>query len=102
MRPDDPALGPRVITIGCVNFESVPRDKASTLHKMDAVIADAAARRCDLVIFPELALNSWGSCADCAAAHEPCAWHRGQAEAADGPAARDVTAMAADHGVHVI
>lgn len=102
MRPDDPTLGPRVITLGCANFESVPRDKAATLHKMDAVIADAAARGCDLVIFPELALNSWGSCADCAAAHEPCAWHRSQAESADGPAARDVVAMAAERGVHVI
>src|SRR3954447_7580011 len=102
MRPDDPALGPQAITIGCANFESVPRDKAATLHKMDAVIAEASGRGCDLVIFPELALNSWGSCADCAAAHEPCAWHRSQAESADGPAARDVIAMAAEHGVHVI
>ena len=30
MRPDDPALGPTTITIGCANFESVPRDKAKT------------------------------------------------------------------------
>lgn len=102
MRPDDPALGPTTITIGCANFESVPRDKAKTLVKMDGVIADAAARGCDLVIFPELALNSWGSCADCADAHAPCAWHRSQAEAADGPACNDVVAMAAAHGVHVI
>ena len=58
MRPDDPALGPTTITIGCANFESVPRDKAKTLHKIDAVVADAAARGCDLVVFPELALNS--------------------------------------------
>ncbi len=102
MRPDDPALGPRVITIACANFESVPRDKPATLHKMDAVIAEAATRSCDLVIFPELALNSWGQCAGCAGEHRPCAWHRSQAEPADGPACRDVTAMAAAHGVHVI
>jgi len=94
MRPDDPALGPRTITIGCANFESVPRDKTATLQKMEAVIAQAATRHCDLVIFPELALNSWGSCTDCADAHAPCAWHRGQAEPADGPAGRDVVAMA--------
>ena len=34
MRPDDPALGPTTITVGCVNFEAVPRDKAATLEKM--------------------------------------------------------------------
>jgi predicted amidohydrolase len=102
VRPDDPALGPAVITVGCANFESVPRDKTKTLAKMDGVIAEAASRGCDLVIFPELALNSWGSCADCADAHEPCTWHRGQAEAADGPACADVLAMSASHGVHVI
>jgi predicted amidohydrolase len=102
VRPDDPALGPTVITVGCANFDAVPRDKAATLQKMDAVIAEAAARACDLVIFPELALNSWGECIECADEHRPCAWHRDQAEPADGPACRDVTAMAAARGVHVI
>src|SRR3954471_13654385 len=102
VRPDDPALGPTTITIGCANFESVPRDKAKTLHKIDAVVADAAERGCDLVVFPELALNSWGSCTDCSDAHAPCAWHRAQAEPADGPACADVVAMAASRGVHVI
>lgn len=102
MRPDDPALGPLTITVGCANFESVWHDKAATLHKMEMVVAEAAGRGCDLVIFPELALNSWGECVDCAAAHTPCAWHRDQAERADGPACHDVLAMAAAHGVHVI
>jgi predicted amidohydrolase len=102
MRPDDPALGPTKITIGCVNFEAVPRDKAATLEKIDGCVAEAGARGCDLVIFPELALNTWGECSDCAEAHQPCAWHRAQAEAADGPAARDIVEMAAARGVHVI
>ncbi len=102
MRPDDPALGPSRITVGCANFEAVPRDKRATLEKMDAVIAEAAGRGCDLVIFPELALNTWGSCPDCADAHKPCEWHRGQAERADGPACRAVGDMAAAHGLHVI
>src|SRR3954454_15880248 len=102
MRPDDPALGPTTITIGCANFESVPRDTAKTLEKMDAVVAGAGTRGCDLLIFPELALNSWGPCTDCADGHEPCAWHRAQAEPADGPACRDVADMAAARGVHVI
>ncbi len=102
MRPDDPKLGPNAITIGCANFEAVPRDKAATLEKMAVVVADAARRGCDLVIFPELALNSWGACAECAADHQPCAWHRSEAEPADGPACRAIVDLAAAHGIHVI
>jgi predicted amidohydrolase len=102
MRPDDPDLGPTSITIGCVNFEAVARDKAATLAKLVAGIATARARGCDLVIFPELALNSWGQCDDCAAEHRPCAWHRAEAELADGPSCRAVIEAAATHEIHVI
>src|SRR5689334_7559493 len=102
MRPDDPALGPTAITIGCVNFEAVARNKSRTLEKMAMFVAEAATRNCDLVIFPELALNTWGRCRECADRHCPCDWHREQAEAADGPACRAVVEMAAAHGVHVI
>ena len=102
MRPDDPALGPSAITVACVNFEAVPRDKAATLQKFEARIAESAARGADLVVFPELALNTWGECPDCTPERQPCAWHRGQAELADGPACHDVADMAAAHGVHVV
>jgi predicted amidohydrolase len=102
MRPDDPTLGPTAITVGCVNFEAVPRDKAATLEKMHTFVAEAAARGCDLVIFPELALNTWGRCTECAQQHRPCEWHRAQAELADGPACRAVVDMAAAHDLHVI
>jgi predicted amidohydrolase len=102
MRPDDPTLGPPVLTVGCVNFEGVPRDKSATLERMSGFIADAAARGCDLVIFPELALNTWGGCTECAEAHQPCAWHRAQAELADGPSCRAVLDMARSHDIHVI
>jgi predicted amidohydrolase len=102
MRPDDPHLGPTSITIGCVNFEAVSRDKAATLAKLLAGMATARERGCDLVIFPELALNSWGHCDDCAAEHRPCAWHRAQAERADGRSCGAVVDAAATLGIHVI
>ena len=102
MRPDDPKLGPASISVGCVNFEAVPRDKQATLDKILAMIATAADRGCDLVIFPELALNSWGRCDECAAEHHPCAWHLTQAELADGPSCGAVTDAAAANGIHVI
>jgi predicted amidohydrolase len=102
VRPDDPTLGPSTITVACVNFESVYRDKAATLQKIDARIAEAASRGSDLVVFPELALNSWGQCRDCAAEHQPCSWHRGQAEPANGASCHAIVDMAAAHGVHVV
>lgn len=100
--PDDPCLGPSVITVGCVNFESVARDKEATLAKMVERIAEAGRAGCDLVVFPELALNTWSECRDCAAGHRPCAWHLEQAELSAGPAFATVLAAVAAHGVHVI
>jgi predicted amidohydrolase len=102
MRPDDPQLGPTTITVGCVNFEAVARDKSATLDKIVATIANAANDGCDLVIFPELALNTWGRCDECAVAHHPCDWHVAQAELADGPSCRGVVDAAAATGTHVI
>jgi N-carbamoylputrescine amidase len=102
VRPDDPHLGPTSITVGCANFEAVPGDKGATLVKMLDVVAAAAAQGCDLVVFPELALNSWGHCDACATEHHACAWHLAEAEPADGPSYQAVRASAANHGIHVI
>lgn len=102
MRPDDPRLGPTAITVACANFASVPRDKPATVAKLVAVVRDAAAAGADLVIFPELALNSWGECGDCASAHAPCGWHLEQAETADGDACTVIAEAARSFGIHVI
>ena len=102
LRPDDPSLGPSSITVGCANFEAVPHDTAATLDKLLARVEEAARLGCDLVVFPELALNTWGRCAECAAAHRPCSWHLEQAETADGPACAAIAAAADRHGIHVI
>ena len=102
MRPDDPSIGPSTITVACANFEAVAYDKAETLAKMVGVIESAAAAGADLVVFPELALNTWGTCADCADAGSPCAWHLAEAEPADGPAQQAIEAVAARNSMHVI
>lgn len=102
MRPDDPKLGPTSITVGCANFESIPGDTAATLEKLLAQVEQAARRGCDLVVFPELALNSWAPCERCARHHRPCPWHLGEAEPADGPSFAAIGEAAARHQVHVI
>ena len=98
---DDPSL-PSRITVGCVNFESVPRDKAATLEKLLSTTRDAARQGCDLVVFPETALNTWSVCEDCARDHRPCSWHLEEAELADGPSAAVVAALARELDIHVI
>jgi predicted amidohydrolase len=98
---DDVSL-PRVITVGCANFASVVRDKTATLEKLLQVVRDAARQGCDLVVFPELALNTWGTCEDCAREHRPCAWHLEQAELAHGPASDAVASLARELDIHVI
>ncbi len=98
---DDPSH-PSVLTVGSANFEAVPRDKAATLEKMQSVVRDAARQGCDLVVFPELALNTWGPCADCAEHHRPCDWHLGEAETVPGPSTEAVEALARELDIHVI
>ena len=97
----DPSL-PSVITVGCANFEAVCGDKATTLEKMSSVVRDAAHQGCDLVVLPELALNSWGTCADCASRHAPCAWHLEEAELVHGPSATTIARLARELDIHVI
>lgn len=93
---------PDLVTVASVNFASVERDKAATLEKLIGVVRDAARQGCDLVLFPELALNTWGGCADCASGHRPCEWHLTQAEAVPGPSTEAVAAVAAELGIHVV
>jgi predicted amidohydrolase len=96
------ARWPKRITVACANFSSLPHQKEASLTKLIAVTRDAAARGADLVVFPELAINTWGTCPDCAAAQAPCEWHLREAERAAGPSAQRVAQAAAELGVHVI
>jgi predicted amidohydrolase len=98
---EDPAY-PTVVTVGVVNFSSILRDKAATLAKMQAITRDAVRQGCDLVVFPELALNSWDDCADCRSAGSSCEWHLGQAELVPGPSTDAMASLARELGVYVI
>ncbi len=98
---NDPAH-PKLVTVGSVNFDSVPRDKAATLEKILQFMRDAAHQGCDLVVFPELALNAWGECEDCSDRGRPCDWHLEQAELIPGPATEAVAQQARKLDLHVI
>jgi predicted amidohydrolase len=98
---NDPAH-PKLVTVGSVNFDSVPRDKAATLEKLIQFVRDAAHQGCDLVVFPELALNAWGECEECSAEGRPCRWHLDQAELIPGPSTDIVVQIARELDIHVI
>ncbi len=93
---------PKLVSVGSVNFDSVPRDKSATLEKIAQFMRDAAHQGCDLVVFPELALNTWGECEDCSAHGRPCAWHLEQAELIPGPSTEAVAKIARELDIHVI
>jgi predicted amidohydrolase len=98
---EDPTY-PEIVTVGVVNFASVHRDKAATLVKMERIARDAARQGCDLVVFPELALNSWDDCADCKRVGGSCEWHVDQAELVPGPSTDAMAALAAELDLHLI
>lgn len=93
---------PSRVTVACANFSTAPRDKAGSVDHLIAVATEAAERGADLVVFPELAINTWGHCEPCATAHAPCDWHLSEAEIADGPSAQRIAEATASAGIHVI
>ena len=93
---------PSLVTVGSVNFASVERDKAATLAKLLQTTREAARQGCELLVFPELALNTWGRCDECATAHEPCGWHLEQAEPVPGPSTEAVAQLARELDIHVV
>ena len=98
---NDPAH-PKLVTVGTVNFDSVTGDKAATLEKLLRFVRDAAHQGCDLVVFPELALNAWGECDGCSERGRPCDWHLEQAELVPGPSTEVVANVARELDIHVI
>ena len=102
MHPVEDPAHPEVVTVAAVNFASVLRDKEATLAKMQDVVRDAARQGADLVVFPELALNSWDGCTECRRVGGSCEWHLGQAELVPGPSTDAMAALAAELDVHVI
>lgn len=77
--PDDPAPGPAVL--------------AQRLAALDATAAQARAAGADLLLTPEMALTGY---------HRDPDWLRHVAQAADGPWAQTVAALARRHGVAVV
>ena len=71
MIPERYASYEKTVTVGVVNFASVPGDKASNLAKIEANMREAAAQGVDLVAFPEETLIGCGGCDTCRSGAPP-------------------------------
>jgi predicted amidohydrolase len=90
------------IRVATVNFRPLWRRKAETLAGVESVMRQAAARGCDLVVFPEMALNSWSPCEACGALEAPCADHLAEGERADGPVIQGLAKLAQELDLYAV
>ena len=60
MIPERYASYEKTVTVGVVNFTSVPGDTAANLEKIEANLREAAAQGVQIVAFPEEALVATG------------------------------------------
>jgi predicted amidohydrolase len=91
----------KTVTLGAVNFASVPGDKAANLEKIEANVREAASQGIDIVAFPEEALVGMGTCDVCRSGVPGCDYHAELAETVPGPATEHVAALAAELGLYV-
>ncbi len=89
------------VSVGVVNFTSVPGDVGATLARVEANIAEAGAQGIDILVFPEEALTGLGGCDACRAGVEHCDHHHGLAETVPGPSTERIAEWCAQHDLYV-
>jgi len=102
MIPERYAGYEKTVTVGVVNFTSVPGDTDANLEKIEANLREAAAQGVELVAFPEEALVGMGECRVCRSGAPHCDYHSGLAETVPGPSTERVAELAAELDVYAI
>ncbi len=90
----------KVVSIACVNFNTVWGDKAANLKKIKKFIEEAADKGNDIVLFPELALAGYDCGEDIA--EGGCSMHQELAETIPGPSTEEIAEVAKKRGVYVV
>jgi predicted amidohydrolase len=101
MIPERYASYEKTVTVGAVNFTSIPGDKAATLAKLEGNIREAASQGVDIVAFPEEALVGCGSCAVCRDGADHCDYHHELAETVPGPSTERIAELARELDIYV-
>ena len=79
---------PDRLRVRAVNFEPVLGERQATADRIKLGIEDAARDHCDLVVFPEMALQGFVMCQACLDGRHACETHLSEGELAAGPHVR--------------
>ncbi len=88
------------LTIGVVNFQPVWGDVEANVASMQAYIEQAASEGIELLLFPEMCVTGYASSED--EADDESIMAIGAAEAADGPTAQAIGALAEQYGMWIV
>ena len=102
MIPERYAAYDKVVTVGAVNFSSIPGDKAANLAKIEDNVREAAAQGVDIVVFPEEALIGCGGCDVCRSGADHCDYHAELAESVPGPSTERIAELARELDLYVV
>lgn len=83
------------VTIACVNFDTDWGNKEKNLERIKGFVTEAAKRRADIILFPELALTGYDNDAE-------LKMHGENAETIPGPSTNALAELTRKLGVYVI
>lgn len=85
-----------------INFRPVKNDNRACTTKIKDTIDTAAREGVNLVVFPEMALQGFEKCEDCANRGRACDKHLATGELSDGPLMRELAATVKRHNMYAI
>jgi predicted amidohydrolase len=100
-----PAAAPSVtekIKARAVNFQPVMGDNQACAAKIKSAIEAAAREGVKLIVFPEMALQGFVKCQDCADRGRACDKHLATGEPADGPLMRELVDAARRNDIYAV
>ena len=92
----------KLVTVSCVNFQTVWGDKAANLDKIKSHIEAAVAVGSNMIIFPEMALSGYECSDECASNGKPCSMHQESAETVPGPSTEAIAKLTSKYSVYVV
>ena len=93
---------PNKLKAAAVNFQPVLNDNKACAAKMKGTIERAARDGCNLIVFPEMALQGFDRCQDCKNRGSACDRHLASAELANGPLMRELADVAKRHDIYAV
>lgn len=85
-----------------VNFEPVMHDNKACAAKIKATIETAARDGVKLIVFPEMALQGFEKCQDCASRGRACDKHLATGELVDGPLMRELADVSMRNDIYAV